>query len=869
MPDRHPTVFSLASLLFVTGVASAATQEGATDTALPAASAALTSPDSFLGFTVGADFRLADWDSITAYFYQLAAASPAVRVDTLGATTLGNPLTVVTVTAPENMARLDEIRANQAKLADPRKLVDGELDALLESQPTVVLIAHNIHSTEVASSQGVMELAYTLITDPKFEDALRQVVVLLIPSVNPDGQLMIVDWYRRTLGSPYEGSAMPWLYHHYVGHDNNRDWFMLTQAETQLINDLLYERWFPEVVYDVHQMGNRGARFFVPPFDDPLNPNLDPLVVRMISLVGLQMSVDLEAAGKSGVVNGERYDLWWHGGNRSTPTRHNMIGILSEAASARIASPIFQEPAQVDRQPQFGSGYPNPWPGGWWRARDIVEYQLIAARSLIGLAARQRRQLISNYVEMGRRAIRAGEEEPPYAFVVPATQPDPGSAARTLELLRRAGVEIHRAGEAFEVDAIEYSEGSWIVFMAQPYRAHAKDLLERQRYPDRRLYPGGPPDSPYDVSGWTLPLQMGVEVVAVMEPFEVTARLETDSVRAPPGSITGAGSTLVVDYAANAANLAIHRALESGVEVTVLAEPRELGGHLWPIGTPVLEGDGAREILDELAQREGLSALATSADFRRNRLSPIRVGLYQSWAASMDEGWTRWVFETWEVPYRTLHDAEIRNGDLRERYDVIVLPDLTSLAIVEGRKPGTVPAQYTGGWGDAGIAAIRAFVTDGGTLVCLSRSSGFAIEQFSLPIRDVRPDTAAQRAGTAFYAPGSILRVELDQSHPLAYGMPLETSVYYSDSPVFEVEVDAADVTSVAQYPESGQLLSGYALHSDFLAGKAALLEARYGAGRIVLFGFRPQHRGQSQETFKILFNAIYRGTLAEEAVAE
>ncbi|MGD8698690.1 MAG: M14 family metallopeptidase, partial [Gemmatimonadales bacterium] len=373
--------------------------QSATPTSAPIA------PADFVGFPIGADFKLVGWDSIAGYLSQLAATSRAARLDTLGRTTQGRAFLALIVSSPENMARLATIRDNQARLADPRGLDAAEFDRLLESQPAIVVITHNIHSTEIASSQGVMELAYSLIVDPEMQAALQHVVVILVPSVNPDGQQMVVDWYGRTLGTPYEGSRMPWLYHPYVGHDNNRDFFMLTQVESQMVNDLLYRRWFPEVVYDIHQMGNRGARFFIPPFDDPVNPNLDPLVVRMISLAGIQMSADLEAAGKSGVVNSQRFDLWWHGGLRSVPARHNMIGILSESASARLASPIFQELEDVEGQPERGIAYPNPWPGGWWRLRDIIDYQQIACRSLIGLAARQRRQLIHNYVEIGRRAV--------------------------------------------------------------------------------------------------------------------------------------------------------------------------------------------------------------------------------------------------------------------------------------------------------------------------------------------------------------------------------------------------------------------------------------------------------------------------------
>ncbi len=818
-----------------------------------------TPPGEYLGHPVGADFKLADWQTITGYFNHLADASPSLRVDTLGRTTEGRPFIAVTVTSPENMARLEELRRNQARLADPRKLEDGELERLLDSQPAVVLISNNIHSTEIASSQGVMDLAHALITEPELAETLRDVVVLLIPSVNPDGQLMVVEWYERTLGTPYEGSRMPWLYHPYVGHDNNRDWYMLTQVETRLLTDLLYRSWYPEVVYDAHQMGSRGARFFIPPFDDPVNPNIDPLVVRMISLFGQQISMELEAAGKAGVVNAMRFDLWWHGGLRSVPARHNMVGILSESASARLASPIFLEPDAIN-QPERGIHFPNPWAGGWWHLRDIIDYQIVAARSLIGLASRQRRQLISNYVELGRRAVEAGRTEPPFAYIVPADQTDPGSAVAMLEVLRRGGTEIHQAIEPFVADGTEYAAGDWVVLMAQPYRAHAKDLLERQHYPDRRLYPNGPPDTPYDAAGWTLSLQMGVEAVEVRTPLQADLRQVTDAIQPPSGQISGSGPAFILDNTTNAANLAVHRLIAGGGQVAFLTEPSDAAGRSWPAGSALLSGPGAREALSDLASSQGLTASSVSGSFTAYRLDRLQVGLYQPWTASMDEGWTRWVFDEWDLPYRTLHDAEVRAGNLGARYDVIILPDVSATSLIAGRKLGTVPAEYAGGLSETGVASIRAFVKAGGTLICLDSSSGFAIEQLDLPVRDVKPSSDEQRTGSAFYAPGSVLAVRIDPSHPLAYGMPDETSIYYSNSPVFEVDAAADGVTIVARYPEADQLLSGYAIHSEFLSGKAALVEVSSGDGRVILFGFRPQNRGQPHETFKLLFNAIYRG---------
>ncbi|MGD8699565.1 MAG: BPL-N domain-containing protein, partial [Gemmatimonadales bacterium] len=538
-------------------------------------------------------------------------------------------------------------------------------------------------------------------------------------------------------------------------------------------------------------------------------------------------------------------------------------GILSESASARLASPIFQELEDVEGQPERGIAYPNPWPGGWWRLRDIIDYQQIACRSLVGLAARQRRQLIHNYVEIGRRAVEAGRSEPPFAYIVPAAQRDVGSAIAMLRILQQGGVEIHRAGSRFEADGLGYAAGDWVVLMAQPYRAHAKDLLEPQEYPDLRLYPGGPPDAPYDAAGWTLPLQMGVQAIAVTSPFDAELELETEAVHPPTGTVSGSGSAYLVQNVTNAANLAIHRTLAGDGQVVLLTQPLEAGGQSWPIGSAVLSGPGVGDILGELAETHGLSASALSGRVTGTRLGGLRVGLYQPWTASMDEGWARWVFETWELPYGTLHDAEIRAGALEQRYDAIVLPDVSPRSIIDGRQPGTVPPEYAGGLGDVGVQALRDFVKAGGTLICIDSSTGFAIEQLGIAVDDVRPGPAEQRGGQAFYAPGSIMSVSIDPTHPLGYGMPERTAIYYSNGPLFGVAENATGVTVVASYPQAGQLLSGYAIKPEFMAGKAALVESRHGDGRVILFGFRPHYRGQSHETFKILFNAVYQSAAA------
>jgi hypothetical protein len=814
------------------------------------------SPEQVLGFRVGTDGRLAEWSQILDYFQRLDRASPAVRVEQIGETVLGRPMIMAVITSPANQQRIEQIRQAQAKLADPRGVPEAEIQRLIRQQPAVAFIGASLHGNEIMATQMSMELAHQLATDPAMRRALENVVVLLVPGMNPDGLDITRDWWLKTRETPQAGASMPMLYHFYTGHDNNRDFFMVTQPETQAVTRVLYERWFPEVVWDVHQMGNQGARFFIPPFDDPLNPNLDPLLIRMTNLVGVQMALDLTEAGKTGVSHQDRYDLWWHGGGRTVPARHNMVGILSEAASAAYGDPIQQRPDSL-RQPELGSMFPQPWEGGWWRPRDIVEYELIAGRALVKLLDRQREDFVRNYVTLARRQVQKGKEGGPFAYVFPADQRDPAAAAELLRVLRRGGVEVQEAKSAFTASGQSYPAGTRVVLLAQPYRVHAKDLLEVQEYPDRRVYPGGPPAPPYDLAGWTLPLQMGVEMQTVAEPFATETLTRVDSVAVRPGTVTGSGASFALDPGTTAAHRAIFEVLREGGKVAFSAAPITVAGETWPAGTPVVSG--AAELpqrVSRWAQQWGLDAAAAEMPAGRT-MERLRVGLYKPWTASMDEGWTRWIFEQWGVPFDTIQNPQIRSGGLGSRYDVIVIPDLTYRELMQGED--RAHPEFAGGLGVEGAAALRQFVEGGGTLVLLDSSVEFAIRDLGVPVRDIaadQKDDDPQR----WYAPGSLLRVQWDQSHPLALGMPAESAVFFARSPVLEVAPNAPGVKVVARYPERDILLSGYAQGEDRIAGRAALVEAQVGQGRVVMFGFRPQHRAQPHQTFKPLFNSLYRG---------
>jgi hypothetical protein len=769
-----------------------------------AQTARIPSPSEHLGFSVGADRTLADWGQITGYFQRLAALSPAVEVDTLGPTTDGQPFVVAVISSPANIARLTEVRANQAKLADPRRLTPDEERRLIAGQPSVIFISNNIHGSEIGASQMAMELAHRLATNDTLQRYLEKEIVLIAPSMNPDGQRMITEWYRKNVGTKWEGGPLPWLYHSYVGHDNNRDWFMVTQKETRLVTDYLYGKWYPEIFYDVHQMGAEGARIFVPPLVDPVNPNLDPMIVRGIAHIGAEMALALEERGKPGVANSVIYDLWWHGGARSTPTRHNMVGVITEAASVRIATPIVQDTSKMRGHarglPKYERrvNFPNPWAGGAWRLRDIIDYELIAAEALVKLASDQREDYVRGFVQMGRRAIETGATKPPYAFVIPPGQPDAGAVERLVDVLRVGRVEVGRAKSSFTAAGKTYAPGAYVIRLDQPYRAHAKDLLEVQKFPRMEQWPGGPPERPYDVAGWTLPMQMGVNVVAIDQPLTVETTPVTDA------------STRV-----------------------------------------------------RCLPRTGSALTAASARDTRQYgcLTRVpRVGMYKSWTASMDEGWTRWVLDDFKLPYVSLGDSAIKAGGLRRRFDVIVIPDLSLREVREGMTDAQVPPPYAGGLGAAGIAALKQFAQEGGHLVLVDGATELAPEALGLDVKLVTAGGGGRTAADAeqIYAPGSILRVLVDPSHPVGRGMADSAALYFVNSTSLELPADSP-ARVIARYPTQPEsiLLSGFLQGPAKLAGKVAAADVPLGNGRVTMFGFRPLYRGQSYGTFKMFFNAL------------
>jgi hypothetical protein len=796
--------------------------------------ASIPSPRSVLGFTPGDDRTIADWKQITNYFALLGKTSNRVSVQTIGQSTLGRTMLAAFISAPENIRNLEKYKAIQARLADPRQVAsDVDRNQLIRDGKTVVVISCSIHSTEIVASQMSMQLAYNLASanDDDTLSILHNTILILIPSPNPDGVDIVANYYRKTLGTPSEGRDPPELYHHYAGHDDNRDWFMLDLKETKAITRLFWKEWFPEIVYDIHQQGSNGSRFFVPPFYDPPNPHIAPLLLRQVGLIGHKMAADVTAAGFRGVLTNALYDTWWHGGFRTAPYFHNSIGILTEAASARIMTPSNVTREQLTRSNTRGmrsateaaTNFPEPWPGGAWHPRDIMQMEMIACHSMLSLAANYRADYLRNFYELGKAGFSPIPNGEPIAYLSPAGQGRDENVAKMIGALVEQGVEVYRLDHELHAGTGEQKlswvevipnkrigavsttpqpiqdvpAGSCVIFLNQPYRQNVLALFEPQIYPDR-ITASGEAERPYDVAGWTLPMQMGVESFAVISIRET----------------------------ANERKLTLIKT-ENDVR-------RDLGLPLWTSDkSPIV-----------------------------NPIKPeVRIGIYQGPRGNMDEGWTRYVLDTFNAPYQSLRDAAINDTNLRANFDAIVLPsDRTREPVADS---GTPAAEGGAGISDKGFVNLARFVEDGGTLICFDGSCGAVIKRWHLPLRNVLEGLRSSE----FYCPGSILRIDVDTSSPIARTMAKDVDAYFIGSSAFEITNTPKPVYDapqtpwptrvIARYAKENVLRSGWLLGEDKIRGRVALAEVTMGKGRIVLFAFRPQHRGQTWGTFPLIWNAI------------
>ena len=899
----------------------------------------ITSPKEFFGHEVGADYYLSNYTQFSEYWRKIDRESNRMAVEEIGKSAEGRPQLMAVITAPENFKNLARYKEIARRLALAEGLTDEQAKALAKEGKSVVWFDGGLHATEVLGAQQLIETTYQLISrnDEETQRILKDLIILAVHA-NPDGMELVSNWYMQESDSLKRNMSIPRLYQKYIGHDNNRDFFILNQPESVNIARIQYHEWFPQIVYNHHQTGPAGTVMFAPPFRDPFNYTFDPLIPLGIDMVGAAMHTRFAVENKPGVTmrSGSSYSTWWNGGLRTTVYFHNMIGLLTET----IGNPTPMEIPLVVNNQLPRADLPFPIAPQKWHFRQSIDYSVTANYAVFDIASKRREDFLFNIYRMGKNQIERGSRDSwtvsptdiaalqervarerrnaaggndrmtaalnPFGnsapstyfadlrkpdhrdargYILPSSQPDFNTAAKFMTALRKTNVTVHRATAAFTAGGKQYPAGSFVVKTAQPFRAHVLDMFEPQDHPNDFAYPGGPPKPPYDAAGWTLAFQMGVKFDRLLDGFDCPCDVVREvNVKPALGVVAGGGRGYLLSRDANDAFIAVNRALKANLPVYTTAAAQQAGGRSYPAGSFYIEG-GA-EVVAKAAQDFGLTFDATSAAPSGARLKTIRIGLWDQYGGSMPSGHTRWLLEQFEYPFEVVYPQAIDQGNLRAKYDVLVF--VTGAIPAQGGgapqgfgggrggAPAAVPAQYQATTGritpDKSIPAIKQFVEEGGTVITIGTSTNLA-QHLGLPVRDYmveKSPTGEERElpREKFYIPGSLMRVEIDNSLAISAGMPKQADVMFDESPVFRLEPDAAlkGVKPIAWYG-ANSLRSGWAWGQNYLEGGVAMAEAQVGKGKVYLFGPEILFRGQPHGTFKFFFNGIINASAAVAGV--
>jgi hypothetical protein len=904
------------------------------------AQARITTPKEFFGFNIGDDYRLATYTQFVDYWKKIDAESDRMVVQEIGKSAEGRPQLMAIVTSPENHRNLATYKDIATKLARA-EISEEEAQRLAGEGKAIVWIDGGLHASEVLGAHQLIETSYQMVsrTDPETMRFLNDCIILFVHA-NPDGMELVSSWYMREPDEKKRSTGgIPRLYQKYIGHDNNRDFYMGAQAETQNMLKIQYQEWYPEIVYNHHQTGPAGAVLFAPPFRAPQNHHFDPLVIYGIDLVGTSMHTRFALEGKPGAVRRDQagYQTWWNGGLRTTVYFHNMIGLLTESIGNPTPIEIPFTPEKLIPQ----ENYVYPITPQTWHFRQSIEYSVTANRAVLDVASRHREQFLFNIYKMGRNAIDKGSRDTwtdyprriaavmeqiqkdraeqaegnarlaamggfsgvqpskyfaelrkpelrdPRGFIMPSTQPDFLAATHLVQALQKNGIDVLRASQAFTAAGKSYPAGSYVVKTAQAFRAHVMDMFEPQDYPNDLQYPGGPPKAPYDNAGYTLAYQMGVQFDRILDGFECPCQKIQGLAEPPNGTVAGGGSGYILSHQQTDAYYAVNQVLKNGGEVYWAKAAFTANGKTYPAGTFYVTGKGAsRAALQKLAQEEGLSFEgANKPNVETMRLYPTRIGLWDNYGGSIPSGWTRWLFEQYGFDFNVIYPAELDAGNLNAKYDVIIFVDG---GIPESDRQGgggggggggfggappsaeSIPAEYRERLGRVTVAKtvpqLKEFMENGGTVITIGSSTSLA-RHLKLPVGNhlverMQDGTERELPREKLFIPGSVLQATVDNTAPLAAGIPQKVDMFFDNSPVFRLEPDALlkGVKPVAWFDTDKPLRSGWAWGQGYLKDGVAAVEAKVGNGMLFLFGPEITNRGQPHGTFKFLFNGIYYG---------
>ena len=846
------------------------------------AQSSVVTPEKYFGFVPGSDYMLFNYEELINYFMEIDKASPMLKMIEIGQSPMGKKMYIAFISSEKNIRNLDRLREiNKALALDPGLSAKEQSDYIKDGR-VFVLATLSMHSTEVAPSQAAPLIAWELITtdDPLVKRYLEDVVYMIVPNHNPDGMDLVVENYKKYKGTQYEGASLPGVYHKYVGHDNNRDFVSLTQEDTRAISRIYSLDWFPQVAVEKHQMGSTGIRYFVPPSHDPIAENVDAELWAWMGVFGTNMLRDLTNEGLAGVGQKQIFDDYWPGGT-STSSWKNVISMLTEAASVKEATPLYIEPGELQAsgkglaEYEKSVSFPLPWKGGWWRLGDIVKLEIGSTFSIIKTASLLKNDILKFRNDLCRREVEKGKTEPPYYYVVPAEQADQSELISLAALMTEHGVNAFRLSGNYTLDGINLKEGDLVYPLAQPFRAFIKEVMEKQEFPVRHYSTGGAMIRPYDITSWSLPLHRG------LLSHEIKTRdLDFEKLLQP---LTGTYNPLASEYklpavfpaTSNGSFRAAFIALQNGMKVSRLSKETIAGGKVYGKGSFVIQG-GDEALLNSIV-KESLTEPGSAVQVSGIPLTDVtmpRVALVETYFSDMDGGWTRYLFDTYKLPYTVIHPDEFEKTDFTKEYDVIIFPSSGKAVLMNG-KPGTEGSAYMSnyhpdyqkGMGKKGFEKLLLFINNGGRVISWGQSTdlfagmleitdGEKKEEFVLPFTNIAEQ--AQKEGLLI--PGSWVRMTVKQDHPLTYGMPAETGIFYRGQPLFTTSVPRFDMDRrvIGVFPDDDLIISGFGENEEKIADKAAMLWLRKGKGQIVLYAFNPQFRASTPATYKLLFNALF-----------
>lgn len=852
----------------------------------------IITPEQHFGFKPGSDRMLFDYEELVGYLQKLGAASPRLKLVEIGRSPQGRIMYIAFISSEENIKNLDRLREINRRLALEPTLAPAERDFLINEGKVFFLATLSMHSDEVGPAQAAPLIAYELVTteDPQIKKWLDDVVYMMIPTHNPDGMDMQVHHYRKYKGTKYEGSSLPGVYHKYVGHDNNRDYLTLTQADTRAVSRIFDHDWFPQVMVDKHQMWTDGPRYFVPPVHDPIAENVDAGLWNWTKVFGSNMITDMTEAGLAGVCHSYIFDDYWPG-STETCIWKGVIGMLTEMASIKDATPVFVEPNELQVVGKGLSEYkksinmPLPWPGGWWRLSDMLQYEIVSTKSMLKTASLYRKEILEFRNNICRQQIEAGKTQPPYYYVLAHRQPDASEFVGLVNLLREHGVRVFQLSQPQQLEDKVLEAGDIVIPLAQPFRAFIKEVMEKQEYPQRHYTPDGELIKPYDITSWCLPLHRGLKSLEINVP---SPELETKLVEIKDEfslrkEVAGVFSAVILSANNNESFKAAFQALQQGLRVERFELEENFGGEAVPTGSFLIPANPKLPpLIKELMVTPKIVTASLSVKTIPLRLP--RIALVETYFHDMDAGWTRYIFDTYSIPFTILRPGDFEKTDFGKNFDIVVFPDAEKSVLMEGkyRVKGEAiladyPPEFTKGIGVKGMEKLLTFLDSGGIIISWGASTSLFLgkleiarpqtekekkegeakekEEFRLPVRDEAE--SLEKAG--LYCPASLLRIILTPGHPLTLGLPAEIGVIYTGKPAFQTSVPIFDMDRrvIGRFPEKDILLSGYAEKIEKLGNKTAVVWIKKGRGQLVLFAFSPIFRASTQPAFKLLFNAL------------